>query len=112
MGHILASRENAPDHKSAMTMTDLRERHIRTLSWPTNSPDLNPIEAVWDMMKDYIKQNFPSVGGGKQLSQDSLRQIVKEAWDSVSPEDLVRLLESMPSRCQAVKDADGGPTKY
>ena len=104
-------QENAPVHKSAKTMEDLRERHIWPISWPANSLDPNPIEAVWDMMKDYIQQNYPSVSGGKQRSQDSLHQIVKEAWDSVSPEDLVRLLESMPSRCQAVKDADGGPTE-
>ncbi|VDB83849.1 Bgt-50200 [Blumeria graminis f. sp. tritici] len=35
---------------------------------------------------------------------------IKEAWDSVSPEDLVRLIQSMPARCQAVIDAAGEPT--
>ena len=105
-------QENAPAHTSAKTMEDLRERHIRPISWPAISPDLNPIEAVWDMMKDYIQQNYPSVGGGKHRSHDSFRQVVKEAWDSVSSEDLARLLDSMSSRCQAVKDADEGPTKY
>ena len=98
-------QDNASAHTSDKTMEDLPERHIRPISWPANSPDLNPIEVVWDMMKDYIQQNYPSFGGGKQRSQDSLCQNTKEAWDSVSPEDLVRLLESMRSRCQAVKDA-------
>lgn len=41
------------------------------------------------MMKDYIQQNYPSISGGKQRSRESLRKIVKEAWDSVSFEDLV-----------------------
>ena len=105
-------QDNAPSHTSAKTMEDLRERHIRPISWPANSPNINPLEAIWDMMKDYIHQNYPSVGGGKQRPKDSLRQIVKEAWDFVFPEDLVRLLKSMPSRCEAVKDADGRSTKY
>lgn len=96
---LFVMQDNAPAHTSAKTTEDLRERHIRPISLPANSPDLNPKEAVWDMMKNYIQQNYPSVGGGKQRSQVSLRQIVKEAWDSVSPEDLLRLLESMPSRC-------------
>ena len=64
------------------------------------------------MIKGYIQFNYPSLGGGKQRTHDALRSIVKEAWDSVSSADLVRLIKSMPARCQAVVDADGGPTKY
>lgn len=37
---------------------------------------------------------------------------MKKVWDSVSPEDLVGLLESILSRYQIVKDADRGPAKY
>ncbi|RKF56566.1 hypothetical protein GcM3_194030, partial [Golovinomyces cichoracearum] len=77
-----------------------------------NSPDLNPIEAVWDMIKYYIQQIYYSVGGGKRRSQNSLRKIIKEAWDFVSPGDLVRFLESMPSIYKAMKDLEYGLTKY
>ncbi|SZF05897.1 unnamed protein product [Blumeria hordei] len=80
--------------------------------WPANSPDLNSIKTVWNRMKDYIQRHHPNLGGGKQRSTDCLRNIVKESWDSVSPEDLVRLIESMPARYEAVIDADGGPTRY
>ncbi|VDB90391.1 Bgt-50934 [Blumeria graminis f. sp. tritici] len=62
-------------------------------------------------MKDYIQRHHPNLGCGKQRTQDSLRKIVKEAWDSVSSEDLVRLIESMTASFQAVLDADGGPTQ-
>ena len=64
------------------------------------------------MMKGYIQFNYPSLGGGKHRTHAALRSIVKETWDSVSSADLVRLIKSMPARCQAVVDADGGPTKY
>ena len=63
-------------------------------------------------MRDYIQRHYPNLGGGKQRTQDSFRKIVKEAWDSVSPKYLVRLIESVPSSFQAVQDADVGPTKY
>ncbi|SZF00345.1 unnamed protein product [Blumeria hordei] len=46
-----------------------------------------------------------------QRTPDSIRKIAKEAWDFVSPKDLVRLIESWPARCQAVVDANGGPTR-
>ncbi|CCU81332.1 hypothetical protein BGHDH14_bgh05137 [Blumeria hordei DH14] len=79
--------------------------------YAANSPDLNQIEAVWNM-KDYIQRHHPNLNVGKQRTSDSLRNIVKEAWDSVYPEDLVRLIESVPAICQAVIDADAGPNRY
>ncbi|SZF06269.1 unnamed protein product [Blumeria hordei] len=45
---------------------------------------------------------------GEQRTPESLRNIVMEAWGSVPPEELVRLIESMPARFQAVIDAYGG----
>ncbi|VCU39807.1 Bgt-50704 [Blumeria graminis f. sp. tritici] len=93
-------------------MEGVGKRLVKLIFWPANSPDINLFEAVWNRMKDYIQCHHPKLGGGKQRTPDSIRKMVKKAWDSVSPEDLVRLIESMPARCQAVRDADGGPTRY
>ena len=93
-------------------MEEMGERVITPISWPPNSPDLTPIEAVRDNMKNYIQLNYPSLGSGKKRPRDKLRLVVKEAWDSVSSEYFVKLTETMPARCKAVIDADGGPTKY
>ncbi|VDB85744.1 Bgt-50335 [Blumeria graminis f. sp. tritici] len=105
-------QDNATAHTAAISMEDMSQRLIQLIFRPANSPDLNPIEAVWNKMKDYIQRHHPNLGCGKQRTQDSLRNIVKEARDSVSSEDHVRLIQSMPARCQAVVDADGGPTRY
>ena len=105
-------QDNAPARKVASTMEDMNQRPIQPIFWLANSPDLNPIEAVWNRMKDYIQRHHPNLGCGKQRTQDSLRSIAKEAWDSVSSKDLVRLIQRMPSRFQDVIDADGVPTRY
>ena len=63
-------------------------------------------------MKNYIQFHFPDLGAGRQRSQDELRLIVKEAWDNVSPEDLLGLIETIPARCQIVLDANGGHTRF
>lgn len=105
-------QDSAPGHAAASTIEELRERGISPIYWPAFSPDLNPIEAVWNKMKDYIQAVYPDLDGGKQLSYDQLRIVVREAWDSIPSSYLDELIESMPARCQAVIDAKGGHTRY
>jgi transposase len=47
-------QDGAPGHSAAYTQEQLLERGIRPIFWPAFSPNLNPIEAVWNNMKDYI----------------------------------------------------------
>ena len=64
-------------------------------------------------MKNYIQAKYPDLGGGRQRSQDQLREILKEAWDqAVNEHDLEVLIDSMPRRMRAVFDANGGPIGY
>lgn len=51
--------DNAPAHAAAKTVAELAARGIRVILWPPFSPDLNPIEKVWNKMKNYIEEHFP-----------------------------------------------------
>jgi hypothetical protein len=82
--------------------------HLKTLI----SPDLNPIEAIWDKIKDYIEVYYPDLPGGRQRSYNQLRGIAQKAWDSITPDLLAEVVATMQDRCQAVIDAQGGHTKY
>ena len=63
-------------------------------------------------MKYFIQDNYPELGNGKERSFGQIRSIVEEAWNSISSEDLLSLLRTMPASCEAVVEAHGGPTKY
>ena len=102
-------QDGAPGHASQSTINELAERGIYPISWPAFSPDLNPIEMVWNWMKDWIQEHFPD---DYQLSYDSLREVVRASWDAVPEDFLSGLMNSMQARCQAVIEAEGGHTKY
>jgi len=82
-----------------------KKNHLRVLSWPAQSPDLNPIENLWSEIKRRIHNDKPT-------SLPSLERCIKRAWKSVKPEMVKNLIESMPRRIKAVIQANGGPTKY
>ena len=65
--------------------------------WPGNSPDLNPIENVWGLMKRHISKRRIS-------TMDELNRAIDAAWDSVPDE---QLMMSMPGRLQKVVDLAG-----
>ncbi|KAI1003685.1 hypothetical protein K3495_g4523 [Podosphaera aphanis] len=90
---------------------ELHEQKINTISWPPDSPDLNPIQPVWNLMQNFIRVTFPDSENGEPRSYGELYAVIMEAWDSVTPDQLRELVRSMPDRCQAVLDADGGYIK-
>jgi hypothetical protein len=74
--------------------------------WPPFPPDLNPIERVWHIIKNYLQDNYPEV-----MQYDALRAVVKDAWDKVGRHEFEELIHSMQDRCQVVIDAEGRFTK-
>ena len=100
-------QDSAPRYAAADIRKDLRERGVIVIFWPLFSPDLNPIERVWHIMKNYIQDQYPEV-----MSYDQLRIAVKDVWEKVGEHEFRALIESMPEHCQAVIDAEGKFTKY
>lgn len=99
--------DGAPCHQAGVCKTWLRNKQITVLEpWPGSSPDLNPIEHCWSVMKRKVAQHKPS-----SLSQ--LRQIIHRVWTEEISEELCRdLVLSMPKRIEAVIKAKGKTTKY
>jgi transposase len=105
---LLLMQDHAPGHAAKFTINELKSREINLIFWPPFSPDLNPIETVWDIMKDWIQDNYLD----DKLSYKVLRQAVIEAWEAVGEREFKDLLASMTERCQAVIAANGLHTKF
>ena len=103
-------QDGAPGHAAKETRDELASRSIEMIKWPPYSPDLNPIETIWNIMKDWISANY---GDKNKPSYDRLRTIVMEAWDKAFDEDKIReLVDEMQKRCDAVILAHGGYIPY
>ena len=99
--------DNATCHRSSLTNSFKSQAGIRTLKWPARSPDLNPIENVWSLLKRAVRR---SVRPGDDLSR--LEAILRQEWDRLDQATINRLIQSMPSRVRLVIEGSGETTKY
>lgn len=97
--------DNDPKHKAKLVQEFLKNMKINRLEWPAQSPDLNRIEHLWDVVEREIRK-FPI------SNKNQLKTRITEAWGIISENVTNNLVDSMPRRCQAVIAAKGGPTKY
>lgn len=85
------------------------ECHIYTLPWPGNSPDLNPIENVWRILKQRIRNRNPYGGWSLEQLKDALINI----WENeITVEDFNKFIDSMPQRIWKVIARRGAQTPY
>ena len=66
-------QDGAPCHRSKVATAFLKKNETSVLDWPRQSPDLNPIENLWTIMKDKMACKQPSCA-------ENLRQGIKEVW--------------------------------
>lgn len=88
---MLFMQDNAPCHKSKSTMSFLERKNVQLLDWPANSPDLNPIENVWSLLKREVAKSRAS-------SRDELQTAIRNAWDRIDQNVIRSLFDSMPRR--------------
>jgi transposase len=83
----IVQEDNAPAHRSKWNEDFWAQRLIRKIAWPGNSPDLNPIEQLWFIMKRQATANGPLT------SRKQAVQAFQKAWEEVPAETLHRLVD-------------------
>ena len=102
---MLLQQDNARPHVAQVIRNHLHNQQIETLPWPAVSPDLSPLEHLWDVMERCLRRRSVEPANHQQLAQ-----ALQELWNAIPQRQIVHLINSMRRRCQAVVVAQGFPT--
>ena len=98
-------QDNDPKHTSRLAKEFLKNNVPEVIDWPSNSPDLNPIENLWAIVKSNVEKRMP-----KNLND--LEKFMAEEWDLIPESVILSLINSMRQRCELVIENNGERIPY
>eukprot|EP00745_Piridium_sociabile_P044602 TRINITY_DN94269_c0_g2_i4.p2 TRINITY_DN94269_c0_g2~~TRINITY_DN94269_c0_g2_i4.p2 ORF type:complete len:150 (+),score=32.29 TRINITY_DN94269_c0_g2_i4:303-752(+) len=99
--------DNARPHRSRAVNRFLQVAGVNRMQWPANSPDLNPIEHLWDELGRRLQQRQPPPANLAQLLLS-----LQQEWAAVPQAFLRNLVNSMRQRCLECLANNVGHTRY
>ena len=110
--HPLATRpvymdDNARPHRSRAVTAYFQGNAIESLPWPARSPDLNPLEHIWDILGRQIQKMDPP-----PQTLDELEAALHREWRQLTSHQIRRLTGGMRRRVEAVIRTRGGFIRY
>ena len=104
---VVFQDDNAPCHASKYTARWRGTHSISRMPWPAQSPDLNPMEHLWDHLDRQIRKRRPL-----PTSLPGLAAALRDEWGKIPLDVVGNLISSMPNRTAAVIRARGKNTPY
>lgn len=98
-------QDNDPKHTCKLARQYFDDKAISLLPWSSSSPDINPIEPLWDEIDRRVPQS-------SRTSRPKFKQAIQDVWYSIPKETLQKLVMSVPNRLHEVWKANGGHTRY
>ena len=107
-GHVYVMEDGAPYHQGVASKRRIQLKEDGwegwgPRTWPSNSPDLNPIENVWPILKRQVRARRDEIH-----SKQDLIRILLEEWEKVPIESINNICDSIKERVQKVIQAKGG----
>lgn len=105
--HLRFVQDNAAVHSAHTTLVFLRNHRINKVTWPSRSPDMNPIENLWAHMSRIVYRNNAHYANPEQL-----RTAVMNCWDAITQEEINNYVASFPQRLDEVARVNGDATRF
>lgn len=107
IGEMIYMDDGTSYHTSKYTKKSCAEVGLLRMIWPAQSPDLNPIENLWRIIKIRVSSRRHQIH-----SVEEMRVAISEEWEKLTEEDYRKCIESMHKRCKLVILAKGESIKY
>ena len=104
-GNWRLQQDNDPKHTSRVAREFLDNNVPEVMDWPSNSPDLNPIENLWAIVKRNVELRQPT-------NLTELDRFLGEEWKNIPNSMLINLVNSMPQRCREIIEKNGERISY
>lgn len=98
-------QDNAPVHKSKLATKWFHDNGITCIDFPPYSPDLNPIENLWEDIEKRVEKRQPK-------TVEEIQDVLAEEWANTSKDVVAALAHSVPQRILAVINAKGNHIQY
>ncbi|CAH1256352.1 BCAN [Branchiostoma lanceolatum] len=103
--NALLQDDNARPHRARIIADHLQHAGVERMEWPSKSPDLNPIEHLWDQLGRAVRARVT-----ERTTLADLGRLLVEEWNAIPQHRIARLVTSMRRRCRAVVTARGWAT--
>ncbi len=97
--------DNDPKHRSNIVTNWKNHKKIKYLDWPPRSPDLNPIENVWSVVKNKVART-------RTKTSNEFIECIKNELDNIDMDFVRNVIKSMPDRIKKVIESKGDSIDY
>ncbi|KAI5151652.1 hypothetical protein ENBRE01_2288 [Enteropsectra breve] len=106
-GGNIMQQDNDPIHTSKKSKAFYKRYNVNVMAWPSCSPDLNPIEHVWDYVDRHVRSRDV-----QPQTLEELELAIGEEWYAVPDKYIQDLYEGYERRLMAIVIARGRYNKY
>lgn len=105
LSEFIFQQDNDPKHTSKLAKEFIRENNLVCMTWPAQSPDMNPIENLWGIIKEKVAVLKP-----KNLNE--LKISIQKIWKETDKKLLEKLALGFKERAVELYRAKGWHTKH